>query len=90
MVLDNAGNVGHAQRIVYVVGGDDTEPPVITLKGPNPVNLEVGNDYQEYGATAEDNVDGEIPEVRPGTRRYIPGSLCHAGKYRSQGRHYFL
>ncbi len=38
----------------------DTTPPVITLNGENPVNLIVGNTYTDTGATATDNVDGDI------------------------------
>src|SRR3989344_4689399 len=38
----------------------DTTPPVITLLGMNPVTLTVGDVYTELGATASDNVDGNI------------------------------
>ncbi|MBT8268005.1 MAG: DUF5011 domain-containing protein [Bacteroidia bacterium] len=40
--------------------GPDTTPPVITLTGPSVVNLNVGDTYTEQGATATDNVDGDI------------------------------
>ncbi|RLC36714.1 hypothetical protein DRH29_03970 [candidate division Kazan bacterium] len=40
----------------------DTTPPVITLIGDDPVELFVGDDYTEYGATAEDIIDGDISE----------------------------
>lgn len=40
----------------------DTEPPVITLLGDNPMELEVGDDYLDPGATAEDNVDGDLTD----------------------------
>lgn len=59
MVEDVAGNVAHATRTV-IVSGADTEPPVITLNGPNPTNLDVGYTYTELGATAIDNVDGDL------------------------------
>ncbi len=39
---------------------DDTEAPVLTLTGANPLNLEVGSIYSELGATAIDNLDGDI------------------------------
>ena len=39
---------------------DDTTPPVITLKGENPLNLKVGDRYIEAGVTANDNLDGNI------------------------------
>lgn len=38
----------------------DTVPPVITLKGDNPINLIKGGTYVEAGATALDNVDGKL------------------------------
>jgi hypothetical protein len=38
----------------------DNTPPVITLIGDNPVNLTVGDTYTEAGATASDNVDGDL------------------------------
>ncbi len=38
----------------------DTEAPVITLNGPSNVSFEQGATYNEQGATATDNVDGDI------------------------------
>ncbi|MEK7589011.1 MAG: immunoglobulin-like domain-containing protein, partial [Patescibacteria group bacterium] len=38
----------------------DATPPVITLLGVNPQTLTVGDAYTELGATAADNVDGDI------------------------------
>ena len=40
--------------------GPDTEAPVITLNGAATVNLNVGETYTELGATATDNVDGDV------------------------------
>ena len=40
--------------------GPDTTPPVITLIGNSTINLNVGDTYNEQGATAVDNVDGDI------------------------------
>lgn len=56
-VQDEAGNETAQTRTVHVV---DEVQPVIILKGDNPLILEVGTDYEEPGATAEDNVDGDI------------------------------
>jgi len=39
---------------------DDTTPPVLTLKGANPLKLKVGDKYKEPGATAKDDRDGDI------------------------------
>lgn len=38
----------------------DTEPPVITILGANPVTVEVGSQYIDAGATAFDAVDGDL------------------------------
>ena len=38
----------------------DTTPPVITLNGANPQTIPVGTSYQELGASATDDVDGDI------------------------------
>ncbi len=38
----------------------DTTPPVITVDGLNPVTIEVGTPYADEGATAIDDVDGEV------------------------------
>jgi len=38
----------------------DTTPPVISLLGSSTINLTVGDTYTDAGATATDNVDGDI------------------------------
>ncbi|GAA0394894.1 hypothetical protein GCM10009133_00070 [Cocleimonas flava] len=38
----------------------DTEAPFLSLIGANPLNLEVGSIYSELGATAIDNIDGDL------------------------------
>ncbi len=38
----------------------DSTPPVIVLSGPNPQTFAVGDTYVELGATASDNLDGDI------------------------------
>ena len=54
---DNAGNIGTAQATVTVT---DQTVPVITLTGPGTVAFELGTPYVDAGATALDNVDGDI------------------------------
>jgi hypothetical protein len=39
---------------------EDTTPPVITLSGANPQIIEAGEPYVELGATATDNLDGDV------------------------------
>ncbi len=41
-------------------GASDTTPPTITLIGSDPATVEIGSVYSDAGATASDNVDGDI------------------------------
>ncbi len=54
---DASGNEANATRVVKVV---DTTPPTITLNGDKNISLYVGDSYTEEGASAVDNVDGDI------------------------------
>jgi len=45
----------------------DTTAPVITLTGESNINLNVGDSYTEAGATAVDDVDGEVAVVISGS-----------------------
>ncbi len=57
-VADSAGN--DAAEVTRTVNVVDTTPPVITLNGASPVTLEIHTAYTDAGATAWDNVDGNI------------------------------
>ena len=60
-VSDAAGNAAtEVVRTVNVVDTVDTEAPVLTLNGANPFSLNIGDTYTDAGATATDNVDGDI------------------------------
>jgi len=55
---DSSGNTSTASRTVNVV---DTIAPVITLKGSNPMTVDLANGvYSEPGATAADACDGSV------------------------------
>ncbi len=41
---------------------EDNVAPEITLNGDNPMELEVGDTYEEPGASAEDDVDGDVSD----------------------------
>jgi hypothetical protein len=56
-VTDSSGNEGHAVRTVEVIDADE---PVITLKGPVHMLHEVGEPFDDPGAIAQDNADGDI------------------------------
>lgn len=47
-------------NITYALDVVDTNPPVISLVGNSTVNLQVGDSYTDEGATATDDVDGDI------------------------------
>ncbi|WP_369434635.1 immunoglobulin-like domain-containing protein [Psychromonas sp. MME1] len=60
---DTAGNVAQAVTRTVVVKdatGVDTEAPVITLVGAASVTINLNDTYIDLGATASDNVDGNI------------------------------
>lgn len=44
----------------FSVTVQDTTAPTITILGSNPLNLNVGDTYTESGASANDNIDGDI------------------------------
>src|SRR5699024_6698871 len=64
-VSDAAGNTATETRTVHVVEPEvvDEVAPEITLNGENPMELEVGDTYEEPGATAEDDVDGDVTDA---------------------------
>jgi len=57
-VTDSSGNP--AAKVTRIVEVLDLTPPVITLLGSDPVTAEAGMPYVDAGATALDNVDGDI------------------------------
>ncbi|WP_345974393.1 immunoglobulin-like domain-containing protein [Sulfurimonas sp. HSL3-7] len=60
-VGDTAGNITTAVRTVVVSDPTaDTTPPVVTIIGDNPLNLQLGDTFSDPGATAHDNIDGDV------------------------------
>jgi hypothetical protein len=58
-VSDTAGNAAtQVTRTINVI--PDTTAPLITLNGASTINLNIGGTYTELGATATDNVDGDL------------------------------
>ena len=61
-VNDAAGNAAdQVTRIVNIT--PDVTKPVITILGDTEVSLELGTPYTDLGATASDNIDGEITSL---------------------------
>ena len=61
-VSDAAGNAATQVTRTVNVTADQTSP-VITLEGANPQSIELGTAYSELGATATDNIDGDISTI---------------------------
>lgn len=59
-VTDAAGNAATEVERTVLVTDVDLVAPVITLNGDNPLTLTLGTSYNEPGATALDDVDGDI------------------------------
>ena len=57
-VTDTSGNA--ATEVIRTVSVVDTTAPVITLNGAASVTIEVGSSYNDAGATATDNYDGDL------------------------------
>jgi len=55
LAIFNADSMGKCK-----VTNPDTIPPVITLLGDNPASAECGSSYNDAGATAHDDTDGDI------------------------------
>jgi hypothetical protein len=53
---DTIGNKAEVKRTIKVL--PDTTPPVITLVGESTMTINLGAEYDEDGAIAEDNIDG--------------------------------
>ncbi len=58
--LINSLNLKESLNSSKVSNKKDTTPPVITLKGSKNIELKKGSIYKDDGATAYDNVDGNI------------------------------
>ena len=53
-------NIDNVSLFLDDGSGTDTTPPVITLNGDAEVNLTQGDAFNDPGATASDNIDGDI------------------------------
>lgn len=59
-ITNKVGNTTKKTRYIYVFNIEDTIPPVITLLGDTAINVGAGGAFIDPGATAIDNVDGDI------------------------------
>ena len=76
-VSDSSGNI--ANEVIRTVNVIDTTGPEITIIGGNNVTIEVGSTYEDLGATAIDNYDGDITENILVTGDYVNTSVI--GQY---------
>ncbi len=59
-VTDASDNKAVQKKRVVIVTPEDNTPPVITLTGESTINLAVGATWTDPGATAQDDVDGDL------------------------------
>ena len=62
-VTEGYGSKNVVKKNNNVKTNSDTTKPVIKLKGKSKITLKVGDKYKEQGATAKDNVDGNITKL---------------------------
>ncbi len=63
IAIDTSGNTTTITRTVIV----DLTSPVIVLNGNTTIRLTIGDSYTEQGATALDNIDGDVEVSMSGT-----------------------
>jgi hypothetical protein len=73
-VKDNSGNAAAPVLRTVRVRVVDEVAPVITLKGEQSVTIKVGENYEDAGATANDDVDGDITQSIEITGMIITGT----------------
>jgi hypothetical protein len=71
-VSDQSGN--HADAVLRTVTVVDKVAPVITLKGQQIITINAGENYKDAGATAHDDVDGDITQSIEITGMIITGT----------------
>ena len=71
-VSDQSGN--HADAVLRTVTVVDAVVPVITLKGQQIITINAGENYKDAGATAHDDVDGDITQSIEITGMIITGT----------------
>ena len=57
-VKDKSGNA--AKKVIRKITVEDQTSPVITLNGSQTITIQFGDAYEDAGATARDNLDGNV------------------------------
>ena len=60
VTASDGSNTSSATTVTFSITDVDDTIPEITLVGANPQSIELGTAYSELGATALDNIDGDI------------------------------
>ena len=77
-VSDDVGNVTTITRQINII---DDVAPILRIKGPNPQYLSTKEYYEEYGAYAYDNYDGDISAVVTVNYSELENSAKIPGEY---------
>ncbi len=78
IATDSDGNTSDAGVIEVIVSDKDMTAPVITVLGPSPYTMNIGDKYIEPGALAVDNFDGDVSDDILTSGRVDP---AHEGGY---------
>jgi prepilin-type N-terminal cleavage/methylation domain-containing protein len=72
LAKDNVNNTAVIKTNVFNL---DNTKPVITMSGSSPVTINVGSTYTDAGATATDNIDGNITISIQKTSKVTPSAV---------------
>jgi hypothetical protein len=74
-LLSGCGGGSEDTNSVPIDNSSDKLPPAITILGENPTSIETGSEYTDAGASATDNIDGQVEIRQSGTvNTSMPGT----------------
>lgn len=75
MIMTACSGGGSGAPAAPGAGSSDTTPPVVTVTGPDRIELAYGSAYADEGATASDNRDGSVQVTTTGSvDPFTPGT----------------
>lgn len=58
-----------------ISGASSSTPPTITINGDNPATIQVGDSYDDLGATVSDTGPGQAGDTNLGVKTFLNGTL---------------